>query len=343
MSESVQVIRPFIESVAPNEVRRVARPTAREWKKHGFLFFLTALTATFAGVVNFGIGVVEPEMPAPSTLLDYVFYVPQLYAKAVGIYLQHAFDNPSLIVQGALFAVALLAILLAHEFGHYIACRRHGVNATLPFFIPAPPLFLAGTFGAFIKIRSPIPTRQALFDIGIAGPLAGFVVAVPIAFVGILTLQPAPPITGDGVIAVFNDPLLFRIFAKVLGVELTNVASNPFYLAAWIGLLVTSLNLMPVGQLDGGHGTYALFGARSHKWIGRTAFIVMSALAVLGWFWHGSPSGFLYSVLLGVMLRLRHPRVGTEGEKLDRPRVVVAAITLAVFILSFLPFPIEII
>jgi membrane-associated protease RseP (regulator of RpoE activity) len=246
------------------------------------------------------------------------------------------------LLQGVLFSVALLAILLAHEFGHYIACRRYRVNATLPFFIPAPPLFLAGTFGAFIKIKSPIPTRRALFDIGIAGPLAGFVVAVPIAFIGVLTLQPAPAITGDSTVVIFNDPLLFRIFARVLGIDLSNAAQNPFYFAAWIGMLVTSLNLMPVGQLDGGHATYSLFGANLHKWIGRAAFGVVSALAVMGWFWHGSPSGFLYAVLLGVMLRLKHPRVDSEGEPLERSRMILAAITLAVFALSFLPFPIEI-
>lgn len=341
MSESVQAIPPFVDSPAPYTRRRAVRPTAREWKKHAVLFLLTALTATLAGVVIFSTDVAEPAMRQPISLLDYVFYVPQLYFKTIGVYLQHAFAHPALLMQGGMFAGALLAILTAHEFGHYIACRRYGVNATLPFFIPAPPLFLAGTFGAFIKIKSPIPTRRALFDIGVAGPLAGFVVALPIAFIGVMTLQPAPPIAGDGII--FNDPLLFRIFARLLGVDLANAATNPFYFAAWIGLLVTSLNLMPVGQLDGGHATYSLFGARLHKWLGRAAFVVMATLAVMGWVWHGSPSGFLYAVLLGVMLRIKHPRVEDESVQLDRPRVIIALITLAVFVLSFLPFPIKII
>jgi membrane-associated protease RseP (regulator of RpoE activity) len=341
MSESVQVIPPFIDSPVPSSLRRSVRPTAREWTKHAGFFFLTTLTTTLAGVMNLSGDVAVPDVRPPSTVLDYVFYVPQLYFKAVGAYIEHAFANPSLLLQGALFAGSLLAILLAHEFGHYIACRRYDVNATLPFFIPAPPLFLAGTFGAFIKIKSPIPTRRALFDIGVAGPLAGFIVAVPIAFLGVLTLQPIPPVTSDAII--FNDPLLFRVFARIGGVDLANSAPNPFYFAAWIGLLVTSLNLMPVGQLDGGHATYSLFGARMHKWIGRIAFVVMSTLAVLGWVWHGSPSGFLYAVLLGVMLRIKHPRVEDELEPLDASRRMVAAITLAVFVLSFLPFPIKII
>ncbi len=242
-----------------------------------------------------------------------------------------------------MFSGALLSILAAHEAGHYVACRRYGVDATLPFFIPAPPLFLAGTFGAFIKIKSPIPTRRALFDIGVAGPLAGFIVALPVAFIGILTAQPAPPLAvapGETAI-IFGDPLLMRLLARAVGSDL-QIQLNPFYFAAWIGLLVTSLNLMPVGQLDGGHATYALFGKRLHAWLGRAAFVVMTTLAVLGWFWYGSPSGFLYAVLLAVILRIRHPQVLDEGEPLDRPRVIVAAVTLAVFVLSFLPFPIKI-
>lgn len=340
MSESVQAIPPFVDSPAPYTGRESVRPTAREWTKHGVLFFLTVLTTTFAGVMLVS-NVAEPAMRQPSSWLDYVVYIPEVYVKTIGAYLQHAIAHPSVIAQGGMFAGALLAILTAHEFGHYIACRRYNVNATLPFFIPAPPLFLAGTFGAFIKIKSPLPTRNALFDIGVAGPLAGFVVALPIAFIGILTLQPAPPIVSDGII--FNDPLLFRFFARIAGVDLANTATNPLYFAAWIGLLVTSLNLMPVGQLDGGHATYALFGARLHKWFGRVAFVLMATLAVLGWFWYGSPSGFLYAVLLGVMLRIRHPHVEEDSVPLDRSRIIIAAVTLLVFALSFLPFPIKVI
>ena len=341
MSESVQAIPPFVDSPVPYTGRRAVRPTAREWTKHGVPFFLTVLTTTLAGVMNVSPNIGEPAIRQPSSWLGYIIYVPEYFFKAIGMSVQYAFAHPSVLAQGGMFAGALLAILTAHEFGHYIACRRYDVNATLPFFIPAPPLFLAGTFGAFIKIKSPIPTRRALFDIGVAGPLAGFVVAVPIAFIGILTLQPAPPIIGDGII--FNDPLLFRIFARILGVDLANSTPNPFYFAAWIGLLVTSLNLMAVGQLDGGHATYALFGARLHKWLGRAAFVLMSTLAVLGWFWYSSPSGFLYAVLLAVMLRIRHPHVEDDSVRLDRSRIIVAVITLLVFALSFLPFPIKVI
>src|SRR6185369_8993922 len=136
--------------------------------------------------------------------------------------------------------------------------------------------------------------------------LAGFVIAVPIAIAGILSIG-QPLHLGSGI--YFNDPLMFRLLARLLGVQLNpDSPINPYYMAAWIGLLVTSLNLMPVGQLDGGHGTFALFGGRAHRLIGRLAFGVMSVLALLGFFLHGSPSGFLYAVLLAVVLRLPHPQ-----------------------------------
>jgi membrane-associated protease RseP (regulator of RpoE activity) len=276
--------------------------------------------------------------PAVSGLLSYVFYVPEYYLRIVGGLLSFAIAHPVVLAQGLSFSVSLLTILTAHEMGHYLACRYYGVDATLPFFIPAPPLFLAGTFGAFIKMKSPIPSRRALFDIGLAGPLAGFVMLLPIALFGILTLQVgAPPASGNAII--FNDPLLFRIFAKVMGQDLIDAVPNPYYMAAWIGLLVTSLNLMPVGQLDGGHGTFAAFGPRAHKLLGRLAFITMVAMALLGYLWHSSPSGFLYAILLGIMLRVKHP-TPVDWEPLGRGRVIVAIITLIVFALSFVPFPI---
>ena len=347
MSESAQAIPPFVDSPAPygagRRRRAPARPTAREWRKHTLLFLLTALTTTFAGIMLVS-NIPEPGLSAPSSFLDYILYIPEFYLKVTAAYVQNAFLDPSILAQGLTFAGALLAILTAHEAGHYIACRRYGVAATLPFFIPAPPLFLAGTFGAFIKIKSPIPSRRALFDIGVAGPLAGFVVAVPIAATGIWTAPPAVPVVAEAgqQMIVFNDPVLMQLLAGSIGHNL-DMNVNPLYFAAWIGLLVTSLNLMPVGQLDGGHATYALFGARVHKWIGRCAFVLMSTLAILGWVWFSSPSGFLYAILLGVLLRVRHPKVTDDVEKLDRPRVIVATLTLIVLALSFLPFPIKIV
>src|SRR5258708_39619285 len=157
-------------------------------------------------------------------------------------------------------------------------------------------------------MKSPVPSRRALFDIGLAGPLAGFIVIIPIAFAGILTLHHLPLTAGESSGITFNDPLLFRLIARAFKIDLASGIVNSFYLAAWVGLLVTALNLMPVGQLDGGHGTFAAFGGIAHHWIGRVAFVTMVALSVLGWMWHGSPSGFLYVVLVAVMLRVRHPQ-----------------------------------
>jgi len=283
---------------------------------------------------------VDVPEPTASGVLGYVLYIPEFYFRIVNAYLTLAIADHGLLKSGLTFSVALLTILTAHEMGHYLACRYYGVTATLPFFIPAPPLFLAGTFGAFIKMKSPIPSRRALFDIGLAGPLAGFVALLPIAVGGLLTLRAAPPQSvGHGV--TFNDPLLFQIIAKLTGANLMEASPNPFYMAAWIGLLVTSLNLMPVGQLDGGHGTFAAFGQRAHRLIGRFAFITVAVMSVLGFIWHGSPSGFLYTVLLGIMLRVRHPSP-EQLEPLGTGRLIVAIVTLIVFALSFVPFPITI-
>jgi membrane-associated protease RseP (regulator of RpoE activity) len=337
MSESVHAIPPFAPSNEMLVSRQTSRPSTREWLRHSVLFFITFLATTFAGIV---IAAPVPNVaePGASGVIGYVLSVPDYYLRIVSELLRLAFANPHILTQGLTYSASLLSILTAHEMGHYLACRYYGVDATLPFFIPAPPLFLAGTFGAFIKMKSPIPSRRALFDIGLAGPLAGFVMLLPVSLVGLLTLQPAPEQIGSGAI-IFNDPLLFRIIAGLAGRDLTNALANPFYMAAWIGLLVTSLNLMPVGQLDGGHGTFALFGQRAHKVIGRLAFLLVAVMSVLGFIWHGSPSGFLYTILLAVMLKVRHP-APEEMEPLGRTRIIVAIVTLIVFALSFVPFPI---
>lgn len=337
MSESVETI-PFAPARNFAATRGGAAPSAREWIKHSAFFLATFITTTFAGIVI----AAEVEVPEPSVsgVLGYVWYIPEFYSRVVAEYISQAIAHPGLLGSGLAFAAALLTILTAHEMGHYVACRYYGVRATLPFFIPAPPLFLAGTFGAFIKMKSPIPSRRALFDIGLAGPLAGFVALLPIAIGGLLVLQPETHNNLGGAI-VFNNPLLLQLIAKLTGANLIAGAPNPFYMAAWIGLLVTSLNLMPVGQLDGGHGTFSIFGQRAHKHIGRVTFAAVAVMSVLGFIWHGSPSGFLYTVLLGVMLRVRHP-APEQMEPLGTVRIVVGIVTLIVFALSFVPFPITI-
>src|SRR5260370_19854440 len=274
-----------------------------------------------------------------------ILLIPWYYASAVVEIVRYALTHPHVLGQGLIFSGSLLAILTAHEFGHYLFCRYYGVDATLPFFIPQPPLLIPGTFGAFIRMKSPVPSRRALFDIGLAGPLAGFIVIIPIAFAGVLTLHHVPLIAGEAGSAgsgiIFNDPLMFRLIARAFKIDVDNSAANSFYLAAWFGLLVTALNLMPVGQLDGGHGTFAVFGKLAHHWIGRVVFVLMLVITVCGWLWYHSPAMLLYVVLLAVMLRVRHPQP-EQMEPLGTTRVAIGILTLLVFVLCFLPFPITI-
>jgi membrane-associated protease RseP (regulator of RpoE activity) len=333
MAESIRTIPPGFDTFR----HYWTKPTARQWRFHILLFILTIVTTTLSGVM-----LAQPELgtePSITRPIDYVTYLPLAYVTSVIEFFRYTFSHPQLVYSGIAFSASLLAILLSHEMGHYLACRHYRVDATLPYFIPAPPLFLAGTFGAFIKIKSPIPSRRALFDIGLAGPFAGFVVAVPIAVIGLLTIAPPVPLLSG---IYFNDPLLFKLIARLIGVQLDpNTPTNPYYMAAWIGLLVTSLNLMPVGQLDGGHATFSVFGKRAHKTIGWLAFVTVASLSVLGFWWYSSPSGFLYTILLAVMLRVRHPEPPVM-EELGTARTLIAILTLIVFALCFLPFPIMI-
>lgn len=345
MSESVREIPTFVtRGAVPSARRRAARPTTREWLKHSAFFLLTALTVTWAGI-SFALSpfISEPKIAAPVTPLDYLTFIPTYFLLALAAEVAHTFAHPQFIVEGLKFAAALLSILLAHESGHYVACRLYGVDATLPYFVPMPPPFMAGTLGAFIKIKSPIPSRRALFDIGVAGPLAGFLVIIPVACAALLMGTPEPPAPEGATVIFFNNPLLLRLLAVPLGVrDLEGMGANSFYLAAWIGLLVTSLNLLPVGQLDGGHAVYSVLGRSVHRYAGRVAFLSMLLLAPLGWLWHGVPSGALYVILLFIMLRVPHPQPLNERDPLGTARNLVALLTLLVFALSFVPFPLTI-
>lgn len=326
----------------PVVTRRFAPPTARQWLLHIALFLVTGVTTTICGILMTGPELETANAPVPVRgVVESILMIPWYYFVAVVDLLRYAFLHPAFLGKGLLFSGSLLAILTAHESGHYLFCRYYGVDATLPFFIPQPPLLIPGTFGAFIRMKSPVPSRRALFDIGLAGPLAGFAVLLPIAFAGVLTLQHAPAAVNAGGGIYFNDPLLFRLIAYAFKIDLANGVVNSFYLAAWVGALVTALNLMPVGQLDGGHGTFSIFGANVHRWIGGIAFVAMAMISALGWQWHGSPSGFVYVVLLAVMLRVRHPQP-EQMEPLGLARIIIAVITLIVFVLCFLPFPITI-
>lgn len=245
-------------------------------------------------------------------------------------------DGRTPLLSGLVYSFALLMILGSHEMGHYIACRWHGVDATLPFFIPSPlPLF--GTFGAVIKIKSPIPSRRALFDIGIAGPLAGFVFALPVAFVGHYFARSSQ---GEGEGILFHDPLLFKFFSYLLHLP-PSLDGNPLWFAAWLGLLMTALNLLPIGQLDGGHVVYAVFGERGHRLVGRFVYVAVVALAIYSYLTGGWMGWFVWVVLLTIMMRFGHPPLLEEDESLGLARKLVAVIGLLVFVLCFMPFPIS--
>lgn len=264
-----------------------------------------------------------------------------LVAPTLAVLRETATGNLDPLAKGLLFTFTLLTILGAHELGHYFACRHYGIRATLPFFIPAPPtITLFGTFGAVIKIKEPINSRRALFDIGIAGPLAGFAFALPAAVVGLVFASPAAP---SAVAAVssgiqFNDPLLFILVSKMLGIPKW-IEWNPIYWAAWGTLLVTALNLFPVGQLDGGHVIYAIAGRRLHKWISRIVAIGCAGLATLSIVLGQPPVYLLWTLVLLFLMKVGHPPL-VEEEPLGAARITLAIIAALVFLVCFMPFPI---
>jgi len=238
---------------------------------------------------------------------------------------------------GLWYSVTILAILGCHELGHYYACRYYRVDASLPYFLPAP--FLTGTLGAFIRIREPIPTKRMLFDIGVAGPIAGFVVAVPALFLG-LSLSHLLPLPEDFVGFSLGEPLLFRLAAWITwgtAPEGYSLNLHPMAFAAWFGLLATALNLFPIGQLDGGHISYAALGARSTQ-------LTMAAAGTVILLTLLSSSWIAWAVLMVFMLIKfgpRHPRTLDHHIPLDRRRLLVAIGALVMFILCFTPAPIE--
>lgn len=319
---------------------------ARVLLRHGSLLLLTFITATIAGMLYpFGkLGIfAEGDPQTWPELIQFLLLLPGQYILTLITAASLLLTDTAALTHGLSFSLSLLFILVCHEMGHYIACRIYRVDATLPFFIPTPPMIgPAGTFGAFIKILSPMPSRKAVFDIGVAGPIAGFIALLPIAVIGVLTTQPAPPEAIANYSGItFSDPILMQLIAAAAGIDLSASYGNAFFYAAWIGLLVTALNLIPSGQLDGGHAIYAVFGKRVHFWTGRIAFVVMAALSILGMVYFNSPSGFLIAILLGVMMRIPHPQPWDESP-LDIKRKLIAVFVLAIFAVSFLPFPIKI-
>ncbi len=239
--------------------------------------------------------------------------------------------SPALFLSGLPFSLTLLTILTAHEMGHYLACLWYDVDATLPFFLPSP-VPVTGTFGAFIRIRSHIPGKRALFDIGVAGPLAGFVFLAPALFIGLTLSRVVPGINNQGTLQL-GVPVLQWIAQKLVfpGVPTADIYLHPMARAAWVGMFATAINLLPAGQLDGGHIIYALFG-RAHKWI---TWAFLAALLPMGMLWNG---WWVWAVLLFFFAR-KHPPVYDHSE-IGHGRVRLGIAALVVFLLCFSIAPI---
>ena len=242
------------------------------------------------------------------------------------------------LIDGLWYSLTLLAILGAHEFGHYYFCRRYSVDASLPYFIPFP-ITLTGTLGAVIRIREPFPTRTVLFDIGVAGPIAGFLVLVPALFIGMAMSNVVPMPSGQGVFYM-GEPLLFKLaawvnFGSIPASQTINI--HPVVFAAWFGMLATALNLLPFGQLDGGHITYATLD----RWSTPISLATVGTAIAMT---YNSASWMFMTVMMLMMLFLlgpRHPRVIYEHEPLLRGRRLVAVFALIMFIVCFTPVPID--
>ena len=242
------------------------------------------------------------------------------------------------LIGGWAYSATVLAILGSHEFGHYLTCRYYNVDASLPYFLPMP-ISLTGTLGAFIRIREPIPTKRMLFDIGIAGPIAGFLVAVPALFIGLsLSHVVKLPDTFSGV--ELGEPLLFKLASWLLwGTQAEGYSLNlhPMAFAAWFGMLATALNLFPIGQLDGGHISYAVLGRRS-------TYVTLTMIGVALGLTYRSGSWLIWTAMMIGMLLVfgaRHPPTVDEHVPLDRARLILALGALIMFALCFTPAPIQ--
>lgn len=317
---------PVLASPAPDSAESdVPAPPEYVWRprpkfqdripRHVALLLLTFLSTTVAGAGHYE-GFLTAFSPTPSGL-----------------------TLAQLLVGGLWYSGTILAILGCHELGHYFACRYYDVDASLPFFLPVP-IVMTGTLGAFIRIREPIGSKRMLFDIGAAGPFAGFLIAVPALVFGMALSNvvplpdPLPPST-----IYLGEPLLYKSVAwLVFGTTPDGYTVNmhPVAFAAWFGLLATALNLFPIGQLDGGHIAYAVFGRHSSH----VTLVTVGVAIALAYF---SSSWIVWTGLMIVMLMLfgrHHPRTYDEHVPLDRARQALAAVALVIFVLCFSPVPI---
>jgi membrane-associated protease RseP (regulator of RpoE activity) len=311
----------------------VPRTPSRAWINL-VLFVLTVISTLFVGAL-YGDLDIDPTLPVDQIIWQIL-------------------TTPALLLSGWPFAATLLGILTAHEFGHYFAARYHNVAVTLPYFIPMPLTF--GTMGAFIRLKEPVPDRRKLFDIGVAGPLAGLVLAVPLLFLGLSTSPVMVPPPMEGAVLEGNSLLYYYAKIWILGQPLPDPVSgldvmmNRVTFAAWIGLLVTALNLLPLGQLDGGHTVFALFGRRARliNWATMGGMLLLGiagleavqaefpALINIGW-----TGWFFWLVLINVLGGPFHPPALDDVTELDDKRRWVGYAVIVIFLLIFVPVPLR--
>jgi membrane-associated protease RseP (regulator of RpoE activity) len=246
--------------------------------------------------------------------------------------------HPGMLLLGLPFSLTLLTILMAHELGHFFACKYYDIDVSYPYFLPGPPFF--GTFGAFLRIRSPITTRRALFDIGIAGPIAGFVLAVPIVAYAIAISKVVPAAAVDSPL-LFGNPLVMRAFISMFhpGADPASILLHPIGRAAWVGLLATALNLIPAWQLDGGHIVYSLT-AKKHQQISLAVALGLIAMGLSGGRGHYGVTWVVWGfAILVLSLRFKHPPVFDRWEELNASRKLLALVALGIFALCFMIWP----
>ena len=286
------------------------------YRTHIILFLLTLVTMAFRGDLLIIVELLIRRIPLPISPWD-------------------------VFVGGLSYALPMLAILGAHEFGHYFYCRRHNVDATLPYFLPVP-LPLTGTIGAVIRIREAFPSMRALFDIGVAGPIAGFVVLLPFLVLGLMTSQvrAVADFPQDGMIQL-GEPLLLKAASWLWFGPIPEghdvIVSNVGF-AAWFGMFATALNLLPFGQLDGGHIAYAVLGRHA----GKVSLATLAATIALTFFSLSWLITAAMMVVMALVLGVRHPPIQHEDVPIDRRRRWIALFALVIFILCFTPVPIQI-
>jgi hypothetical protein len=293
-----------------------ARPRQRYWL-HALLFVLTLCSTTMVGAqmqYNF-----DRNLPFFDLERDFAAFA-------------QWWHHPAFLLQGLPFSLTLLTILLAHEFGHYLACVFYHVDASLPYFLPAPTFI--GTLGAFIRIRAPIYSKRVLFDVGVAGPVAGFVFLLPALAIGLAFSKIIPGIGHQGTVT-FGIPALLWLLERAVfpGVPVSDIYLHPVARAAWIGILATALNLLPIGQLDGGHILYSIVGDR-HKLLSRVFTALLVPVGIFFW-----PGWLLWAVLL-LFFGMRHPAI-YDPAPLSDVRKRLAWLSLVIFLLCFTVAPIS--